>query len=145
MAPAWEALAEKYKDREDIVIAELDATANELEAFSVHGYPTLKFFPAGPDRKVKGWMGWGVDYYSIDGLASISLWLVSMPSSPSLSPQVIEYKSTRDLETFSKFLDNGGDLPEEPKEPAVSNPVGTPFRIPVLQQILSQQHGQRQV
>lgn len=53
MAPAWEALAEKYRDREDIVIAELDATANELEAFSVHGYPTLKFFPAGPDRKVK--------------------------------------------------------------------------------------------
>ncbi|CAO2642382.1 Protein disulfide-isomerase A2 [Lemmus lemmus] len=86
MAPAWEALAEKYKDREDIVIAELDATANELEAFSVQGYPTLKFFPAGPDRKV------------------------------------IEYKSTRDLETFSKFLDSGGDLPEEPKEPAVPNP-----------------------
>lgn len=56
MAPAWEALAEKYRDREDIVIAELDATANELEAFSVQGYPTLKFFPAGPDRKVKGWM-----------------------------------------------------------------------------------------
>ncbi|XP_031206330.1 protein disulfide-isomerase A2 [Mastomys coucha] len=85
MASAWEALAEKYRDREDIVIAELDATANELEAFSVHGYPTLKFFPAGPDRKV------------------------------------IEYKSTRDLETFSKFLDSGGDLPkEEPKEPAVS-------------------------
>lgn len=56
MAPAWEALAEKYRDHEDIVIAELDATANELEAFTVHGYPTLKFFPAGPDRKVKGWM-----------------------------------------------------------------------------------------
>ncbi|EDL22491.1 mCG145990, isoform CRA_a, partial [Mus musculus] len=87
MAPAWEALAEKYKDREDIVIAELDATANELEAFSVLGYPTLKFFPAGPDRKV------------------------------------IDYKSTRDLETFSKFLDSGGHLPkEEPKEPAASAP-----------------------
>ncbi|XP_010989400.3 protein disulfide-isomerase A2 [Camelus dromedarius] len=81
MAPAWEALAEKYKDHEDIIIAELDATANELEAFPVQGFPTLKYFPAGPGRKV------------------------------------IEYKSTRDLETFSKFLDNGGELPaEEPKE-----------------------------
>ncbi|XP_038941296.1 protein disulfide-isomerase A2 isoform X1 [Rattus norvegicus] len=91
MAPAWEALAEKYRDREDIVIAEMDATANELEAFSVHGYPTLKFFPAGPDRKI------------------------------------IEYKSTRDLETFSKFLDRGGDLPEEEsKEPAVSAPEAQP-------------------
>ncbi|XP_042524579.1 protein disulfide-isomerase A2 [Dipodomys spectabilis] len=77
MAPAWEALAEKYKDREDVVIAELDATANELEAFTVHGFPTLKFFPAGPGQKV------------------------------------IEYTSARDLETFSKFLDRGGELPEE--------------------------------
>ncbi|XP_005391718.1 PREDICTED: protein disulfide-isomerase A2 isoform X2 [Chinchilla lanigera] len=81
MAPAWEALAERYKDHEDIVIAELDATANELEAFAVHGYPTLKYFPAGPGRKV------------------------------------IEYKRARDLETFSKFLDAGGELPvEEPME-----------------------------
>lgn len=70
-------------------------------------------------------------YYSIAGLVSIRLWLRSMPSGPFLSPQVIEYKSTRDLETFSKFLDSGGDLPEEePKEPAVSTPVGSPFRIP---------------
>lgn len=53
MAAAWEALAEKYKDHEDIVIAELDATANELEAFPVHGFPTLKYFPAGPGRKVR--------------------------------------------------------------------------------------------
>ncbi|KAM5228406.1 protein disulfide-isomerase A2 [Ctenodactylus gundi] len=92
MAPAWEALAEKYRDRKDIVIAELDATANELEAFAVHGFPTLKFFPAGPGRKV------------------------------------IEYKSARDLETFSKFLDSGGELPAEepvapvPKPPANSTP-----------------------
>ncbi|KAI2576130.1 protein disulfide isomerase family A member 2, partial [Homo sapiens] len=88
MAPAWEALAEKYQDHEDIIIAELDATANELDAFAVHGFPTLKYFPAGPGRKV------------------------------------IEYKSTRDLETFSKFLDNGGVLPTEepPEEPAAPFP-----------------------
>nr|XP_054955212.1 protein disulfide-isomerase A2 isoform X2 [Pan paniscus] len=88
MAPAWEALAEKYQDHEDIIIAELDATANELDAFAVHSFPTLKYFPAGPGRKV------------------------------------IEYKSTRDLETFSKFLDNGGMLPKEepPEEPAAPFP-----------------------
>ncbi|XP_054310541.2 protein disulfide-isomerase A2 isoform X1 [Pongo pygmaeus] len=88
MAPAWEALAEKYQDHEDVIIAELDATANELDAFAVHGFPTLKYFPAGPGRKV------------------------------------IEYKSTRDLETFSKFLDNGGVLPTEepPEEPAAPFP-----------------------
>ncbi|XP_074775455.1 protein disulfide-isomerase A2 isoform X1 [Athene noctua] len=81
MAAAWEALGERYKDHEDIVIAELDSTANELENITISGFPTLHYFPAGPGRKV------------------------------------IEYKSARDVETFSKFLENGGTLPEEP--PAV--------------------------
>lgn len=61
----------------------------------------------------------------------------SMPSGLPLSSQVIEYKSTRDLETFSKFLDSGGTLPdEEPKEPAVPAPVGTPLRTPAPQHVL---------
>ncbi|NXN26991.1 PDIA2 isomerase, partial [Nycticryphes semicollaris] len=81
MAAAWEELGERYKDHEDIVIAELDATANELENITIQGFPTLHYFPAGPDKKM------------------------------------VEYKSTRDVETFSKFLENGGKLPEEP--PAV--------------------------
>lgn len=54
MAAAWEELGERYKDREDIVIAELDATANELENITIHGFPTLHYFPAGPGRKVSG-------------------------------------------------------------------------------------------
>ncbi|PKK24534.1 protein disulfide isomerase family A, member 2 [Columba livia] len=81
MAAAWEELGERYKDHENIIIAELDATANELENFTINGFPTLHYFPAGPGRKM------------------------------------VEYKSTRDVETFSKFLENGGTLPEEP--PAV--------------------------
>lgn len=52
MAAAWEELAERYKDREDIVIAEMDCTANELENITIQGYPTLHYFPAGPGRKV---------------------------------------------------------------------------------------------
>ncbi|NXR01750.1 PDIA2 isomerase, partial [Sagittarius serpentarius] len=78
MAAAWEELGERYKDHEDIVIAELDATANELENITISGFPTLHYFPAGPGRKM------------------------------------VEYKSARDVETFSKFLENGGTLPEEP-------------------------------
>lgn len=74
-----------------------------------------------------------MDLYSIVGS-----WLGSMAAGHPLSSQIIEYKSTRDLETFSKFLDSGGDLhKEEPEEPAVSAPVGTPFRTSAPQQVLS--------
>merc|ERR1711981_72084 len=42
MQPAWEDLAAAYKGQEDIVIAEIDATANDLPAaYQVRGYPTL--------------------------------------------------------------------------------------------------------
>uniref|UniRef100_A0A8C5ZWH4 protein disulfide-isomerase n=1 Tax=Marmota marmota marmota TaxID=9994 RepID=A0A8C5ZWH4_MARMA len=91
MAPAWEALAEKYRDHEDIIIAELDATANELEAFTVSGFPRLLYFPAGRDRKM------------------------------------MEYKGNRDLESFSKFLDSGGELPAE--APTAPFQVCTPSRV----------------
>ncbi|XP_076138589.1 protein disulfide-isomerase A2 [Alosa pseudoharengus] len=80
LAPIWDQLAEKYKDRDDIIIANMDATANEVEEVSVSGFPTLKYFPAGAEKKA------------------------------------VDYTGKRDLETFSKFLDNGGVLPEEPEE-----------------------------
>ncbi|XP_040892268.1 protein disulfide-isomerase A2 [Toxotes jaculatrix] len=76
LAPIWEQLGEKYADHEDIIIAKMDATANEVESIEIQGFPTLKYFPA-------------------DG------------------KEVVEYAGKRDLETLSKFLDNGGVLPEE--------------------------------
>ncbi|XP_061882586.1 protein disulfide-isomerase A2 [Entelurus aequoreus] len=76
LTPIWEQLAENYAERDDIVIAKIDATVNELESIKVTGFPTLKYYPAG-----------GKD--------------------------VVDYVGKRDLETLSKFLDNGGVLPEE--------------------------------
>jgi protein disulfide-isomerase A1 len=45
MAPAWEELANQVADIPDLVIAKLDATANEVAGLQIQGFPTIKFYP----------------------------------------------------------------------------------------------------
>merc|ERR1712004_236592 len=46
----------KLPDRDDIVIAKSDATANEFDGVEVSGFPTLKYFPKG-ERKIVDYSG----------------------------------------------------------------------------------------
>jgi protein disulfide-isomerase A1 len=55
LAPTWEELGAKFADHSSIVIAKVDATANDIDhpAVSVKGFPTILFFPAnGKDAPV---------------------------------------------------------------------------------------------
>jgi len=46
LAPIYDELAKRLSNNPNIVIAKMDATANEAEGVNVQGFPTLKFYPA---------------------------------------------------------------------------------------------------
>lgn len=52
LAPIWTSLGEAFKDRDDIIIAKLDATANEAEGLRVNSFPTLKYYPKGSNEPI---------------------------------------------------------------------------------------------
>ncbi len=47
MAPLWEELADELKDVAGLVIADMDATNNEVEGMDFEGFPTLKLYQKG--------------------------------------------------------------------------------------------------
>jgi protein disulfide-isomerase A6 len=53
LAPTWEKLAKAFENEKDVIIAKLDADKYRdlAEPYNVRGYPTIKFFPKGADRK----------------------------------------------------------------------------------------------
>merc|ERR1712111_176222 len=56
LMPIWDKLGEKFADNEEIVVAKMDSTANELEDIKIQGFPTIKLFRKG-DNKVIDYNG----------------------------------------------------------------------------------------
>ncbi len=56
LVPIWDRLGEKCADNDEIVIAKVDSTANELEDIKVQGFPTIKLFMKG-DNKIVDYNG----------------------------------------------------------------------------------------
>lgn len=58
LAPKYDELAEKLKNEDDIVIAKMDATANDVpKLFDVRGFPTIFFVPKGSKSSPKSYDG----------------------------------------------------------------------------------------
>ena len=64
LAPTWDELGEKLEDREDIMIAKMEATSNDVDNVSVRSYPTLILFKGSISNQIKYEEG----DRSIDGL-----------------------------------------------------------------------------
>ncbi|KDR21216.1 protein disulfide-isomerase [Zootermopsis nevadensis] len=53
LAPIYDQLGEKFKDSDTIVVAKMDATANELEHTKIMTYPTIKLYAKGDNKVIE--------------------------------------------------------------------------------------------
>lgn len=81
LAPTYEKLAEKYADSETIVIAQIDATANELEHTKITSFPTIKLYKKGDNT--------AVDYNGERTFEGLSQFIESGGADSEATPEVV--------------------------------------------------------
>ena len=55
LIPEWEKLAVELKDRDDVVVATMDATKNELSHTIVRSFPTIRLYKKGRSSPFSEW------------------------------------------------------------------------------------------
>ena len=94
LAPEYIELAKKLKNNKKLLIAEIDATANEIETVRISGFPTLKLWPAGDKSKA-------VDYRGNRTIADMEKFLKEHVTNK-LEENVEESKKTEDSKKTSE-------------------------------------------
>ena len=57
LEPVWAELAQKLEKMDDLIIAKMDGTANEVQGLKVGGYPTVMFYPKGNKKNPYDYKG----------------------------------------------------------------------------------------
>ncbi|MEE6497687.1 hypothetical protein FKM82_002810 [Ascaphus truei] len=57
MFPIWEELGKIYENRENVTIAKIDCTSNDIQLMVLDRYPYFRFFPAGSETQTIGYTG----------------------------------------------------------------------------------------
>merc|ERR1712020_457602 len=52
LKPIWDELGEKFDGHENVIIAKMDATANDLVDMAISSYPTVKIFKGSVENSV---------------------------------------------------------------------------------------------
>ena len=91
LEPIWKELGEKTKDIDDLVIAKMDATLNEVQGLDINGFPTVKFHPKGgkPVHDYKGKRGVVGDFMQ---------WLNEYEDSTAFKEGLIKRREEREAE-----------------------------------------------
>ncbi|KAJ6217021.1 hypothetical protein RDWZM_008178 [Blomia tropicalis] len=101
LAPIYDQLGDKYKDNDQVVIAKMDSTANELEHTKINSFPTIKLYKRETNEVI--------EYNGERTLEGLSKFIETGGDYGRAAPEeVFHYVGERTLEGLSEFIESGG-------------------------------------